>query len=70
MHVILGSSLLTLITFNVQEGNLTSEVSGLADDAGSFESLLGASKLAAKTGANKMTDIGETAAVMSQEAAR
>ena len=55
----------------VQEGNFTYEVlGGWWTDAGTFESLLSASNLVAKTGANKMTDIVETAGVMIQEAAR
>jgi len=55
----------------IQEGTLTFErLSGWWTDAGTFESLLHANNLVAKTGANKLTDIGETAAVMSQETAR
>ena len=65
-----GLEITDVNNFYVQEGNLTLRCRGWWTDAGSFESLLRASNLAAKTGANKMTDIGETAAVMSQEAAR
>jgi glucose-1-phosphate thymidylyltransferase len=55
--------------FYVQEGNLTYEMlDGWWTDAGTFESLLRGNNLVAKTGANKLKDIGE--AVMSQEAAR
>ncbi len=57
--------------FYVQEGTLTHErISGWWTDAGTFESLLRANNLVAETGANKLTDVAETAAVMIQEAAR
>src|SRR5258707_2952692 len=55
--------------FYVQEGRLTYDrLNGWWTDAGTFESLLRANNLVAQTGANKLTDIGETAAVMIREA--
>jgi len=55
--------------FYVQEGRLTYDrLDGWWTDAGTFESLLRANNLVAQTGANKLTDIGETAAVMIREA--
>jgi len=39
-------------------------------DAGTFESLLRANNLVAKTGANKVTGIAESATEIDQEAAR
>jgi len=66
-----GIEITDVNNFYVQEGNLTYEVlEGWWTDAGRFEFLLRADNLAAKTGANKLTDIGETAAVMIQEAGR
>ncbi len=57
--------------FYVQEGTLTYEtLNGWWTDAGTFESLLRANNLVAKTGANKMMDTNEAAAIMSQVAAR
>lgn len=55
--------------FYVQEGRLTYDrLDGWWTDAGTFESLLRANNLVAQTGANKLADIGETAAVMIREA--
>jgi len=60
-----------LNNFYIQEGTLTYEtLDGWWTDAGTFESLLRASNLVAKTGANKLSDATETAMVMSQEAGR
>jgi glucose-1-phosphate thymidylyltransferase len=57
--------------FYVQEGTLTYEtLTGWWTDAGTFESLLRANNLVAKTGANKLTDTKEAATVMMQEAVR
>lgn len=57
--------------FYVQEGTLTYEtLTGWWTDAGTFESLLRANNLVAKTGANKLTDANDSTAVMSQVAAR
>jgi glucose-1-phosphate thymidylyltransferase len=57
--------------FYIQEGTLTYEtLSGWWTDAGTFESLLHANNLVARTGANKVTDLNESAAVVSQKAAR
>jgi len=68
---VLGLEITDVNNFCVQERNLTYEVrEGWWTNAGAFESLLRANNLAAKTVTNKTTDIGETAAVMIQEAAR
>ena len=57
--------------FYVQEGSLTYEkLNGWWTDAGTFESLLRATNLVAKTGANKLTYRNESVAIMSQVAAR
>jgi glucose-1-phosphate thymidylyltransferase len=57
--------------FYIQEGRLTFErLNGWWTDAGTFESLLRANNLVAKTGANKLTDASNFAAVMLPEAAR
>jgi glucose-1-phosphate thymidylyltransferase len=57
--------------FYVQEGSLTYEkLNGWWTDAGTFESLLRANNLVAKTSANKLTDTNESVAIMSQVAAR
>ena len=57
--------------FYVQEGTLTYEtLDGWWTDAGTFESLLRANNLVAKTGANKLTETNDSSAVMSQVAAR
>jgi glucose-1-phosphate thymidylyltransferase len=57
--------------FYVQEGTLTYEtLNGWWTDAGTFESLLRANNLVAKTGANKLTERNETQASIRQEAAR
>jgi glucose-1-phosphate thymidylyltransferase len=57
--------------FYIQEGTLTIErLNGWWTDAGTFESLLRANNLVAKTGANKLTDTSDSAAVMIQEMAR
>jgi glucose-1-phosphate thymidylyltransferase len=57
--------------FYIQEGTLTYEtLSGWWTDAGTFESLLHANNLVARTGANKVMDLHESAAVVSQKAAR
>ena len=57
--------------FYVQEGTLTYEtLNGWWTDAGTFESLLRANNLVAKTGANKLMDTNESVAIMSQVAAR
>jgi len=57
--------------FYVQEGALTYEfLEGWWTDAGTFESLLRANNLVAKTGANKVTGIAESATEIDQEAAR
>ena len=57
--------------FYVQEGTLTFEtLSGWWTDAGTFESLLRANNLVAKTGANKLSDANEGATPISQESAR
>jgi glucose-1-phosphate thymidylyltransferase len=56
--------------FYIQEGTLTYEtLSGWWTDAGTFESLLHANNLVARTGANKVTDLNKSAAVVSQKAA-
>ena len=55
----------------LQEGTLTYEtLNGWWTDAGTFESLLRANNLVAKTGANKLSDANEAAMVMSQEVGR
>jgi glucose-1-phosphate thymidylyltransferase len=60
-----------LNNFYIQEGTLTYEtLSGWWTDAGTFESLLHANNLVAKTGANKLSDANEAAMVMSQEVGR
>jgi glucose-1-phosphate thymidylyltransferase len=57
--------------FFVEEGTLTyEELQGWWTDAGTFESLLRANNLVAKTGANKLTKSNDSAAVLSQVAAR
>jgi len=57
--------------FYVQEGSLTYEtLDGWWTDAGTFESLLRANNLVAKTGANKLSDTNEGATPISQESAR
>ena len=57
--------------FYVEEGSLTCEkLHGWWTDAGTFESLLRANNLVAKTGANKLTETNDSAAVLSQVAAR
>ncbi len=57
--------------FYVQEGTLTFEtLSGWWTDAGTFESLLRANNLVAKTGANKLSEANEGATPISQESAR
>lgn len=57
--------------FYLQESNLTYEVlEGWWTDAGTFESLLRANNLVAKTGANKITVEDQTAAVLGQGASR
>jgi glucose-1-phosphate thymidylyltransferase len=57
--------------FYIQEGTLTFErLNGWWTDAGTFESLLRANNLVAKTSANKLTDTNESVAIMSQVAAR
>ncbi len=57
--------------FYLQEGNLTYGVlDGWWTDAGTFESLLRANNLVAKTGANKVTVEDRTAAVLGQVASR
>jgi glucose-1-phosphate thymidylyltransferase len=57
--------------FYIQEGTLTIErLNGWWTDAGTFESLLRANNLVAKTGANKLTDTSDSAPVIIQEAAR
>src|SRR6267378_2956431 len=57
--------------FYLQEGNLTYEVlEGWWTDAGTFESLLRANKLVAKTGANKVTVEDQTAIALGQGALR
>src|SRR5229473_1198084 len=57
--------------FYLQEGNLTYGVlDGWWTDAGTFESLLRANNLVAKTGANKLSEANEGAAPISQESAR
>ncbi len=57
--------------FYLQEGNLTYEVlEGWWTDAGTFESLLRANKLVAKTGANKVTVEDQTAIALGQAAPR
>jgi glucose-1-phosphate thymidylyltransferase len=56
--------------FYIQEGTLTYEtLSGWWTDAGTFESLLHANNLVARTGANNVTDLNESATVVSQKAA-
>jgi glucose-1-phosphate thymidylyltransferase len=57
--------------FYLQEGNLTYEVlEGWWTDAGTFESLLRANNLVAKTGANKLTVEDQSAIALGQGAAR
>jgi glucose-1-phosphate thymidylyltransferase len=57
--------------FYVEEGTLTCEaLHGWWTDAGTFESLLRANNFVAKTGANKLTETNDSAAVLSQVAAR
>ncbi len=57
--------------FYVQEGTLTFEtLSGWWTDAGTFESLLRANNLVAKTGANNLSEANEGATPISQESAR
>ena len=57
--------------FYVQEGSLTYEtLGGWWTDAGTFESLLRANNLVAKTGANKLSDTNEGATAIKQEFAR
>ena len=57
--------------FYVQEGSLTYEtLEGWWTDAGTFESLLRANNLVAKTGANKLSDTNEGATAINQEFAR
>src|SRR4029077_836680 len=57
--------------FYIEEGTLTCEkLRGWWTDAGTFESLLRANNLVAKTGANKMAETNDSRAVMSQAAAR
>jgi len=71
MYIILGSRLLTSITFTFRKETLTYEVlEGWWTDAGTFESLYAPTTWWPRQGANKLTDIGEAAAVMIQEAAR
>jgi glucose-1-phosphate thymidylyltransferase len=53
--------------FYIQEGTLTYEVlDGWWTDAGTFESLLRASNIVAKTGANKMPDANEVTVTLAQ----
>jgi glucose-1-phosphate thymidylyltransferase len=60
-----------LNNFYIQEGTLSYEtLNGWWTDAGTFESLLHANNLVAKTGANKMSEANEAAMVMSQEVGR
>ena len=55
--------------FYVQEGTLTYEVlEGWWTDAGTFESLLRANNLVARTGANKMPERSNVTAALAQEA--
>jgi glucose-1-phosphate thymidylyltransferase len=57
--------------FYLQEGNLTYEVlEGWWTDAGTFESLLCANNLVAKTGANKLTVEDQSAIALGRGAAR
>jgi glucose-1-phosphate thymidylyltransferase len=57
--------------FYVKEGTLTYEtIDGWWTDAGTFESLLRANNLVAKTGANKMTNERDPLATIGGEAAR
>lgn len=57
--------------FYIQEGTLTFErLNGWWTDAGTFDSLLRANNLVAKTGANKLTETNDSTPVMSQVAAR
>lgn len=57
--------------FYIQEGTLTYEtLDGWWTDAGTFESLLRANNLVAKTGANRLAHANETAMALSQGAAR
>jgi len=57
--------------FYVEEGTLTYEkLDGWWTDAGTFESLLRANNLVAKTGANKLRDAREDEAALSQAAAQ
>ncbi len=60
-----------LNNFYIQEGTLTYEtLNGWWTDAGTFESLLRANNLVAKTGANKLSDANEAAMVLSREGCR
>ncbi len=60
-----------LNNFYIQEGTLTYEtLNGWWTDAGTFESLLRANNLVAKTGANKLSDANEAAMVMRQGVGR
>jgi len=60
-----------LNNFYIQEGTLSYEtLNGWWTDAGTFESLLHANNLVAKTGANKMSEANGAAMVMSQEVRR
>ncbi len=55
MYIILGSRLLTSITFTFRKETLTYEVlESWWTDAGTFESLLRASNLVAKTGSEQI----------------
>ena len=55
MYIILGSRLLTSITFTFRKETLTYEVlEGWWTDAGTFESLLRANNLVAKTGSEQI----------------
>jgi glucose-1-phosphate thymidylyltransferase len=57
--------------FYIQEGAMTYErLDGWWTDAGTFESLLHANNLVARTGVNKVTHLEESAAVVSHKAAR
>jgi glucose-1-phosphate thymidylyltransferase len=60
-----------LNNFYIQEGTLTYEtLNGWWTDAGTFESLLRANNLVAKTGANKLSDANEAAMVLGREECR
>lgn len=57
--------------FYVEEGTLTYEIlEGWWTDAGTFESLLRANNLVAKTGANKLEEENKAAVTLIQEAVR